>query len=483
MKKLQLLLLLIIHCFLIAPSLASSNIIQTGFFDQEFNPTEDHKQIQRKSDLESKLTQERLLKERPVVQAQNEYKNSIPSSIFDKEQFRGLSEEEALDKANNQLKASLAAVALMANPSLFNQKATDIGYDQTYGELVADLSPFQHNPNDWSTTLPLAFFTTYASKYWRRKGEVVGDFAAERRYTKANNIPAEGSENHLLSQLNTMLEKRRAAVKAIRNNLNNIICLLENNEELNIETLNKLEIIYPDIIEGDALNSVKKLITDLRRAYPDTVKMEEVLSKAPMIATTGLHLETLKETILLIKEKQERYKQEQDRIQKEKIEKSQATWEKIKMYTIWGIVTISVIGLVKFLIRTVLRYWSFTHWACSISILLLGLAVLAGYKLLSFPAGYYTFSHLYIFLLSIWLGFIAWKQEKNPFFIVLPCLLVLLYQPFVTLNFNSQPWPYVEYPEPIDLISPIWTWIHTGTILLLILLSFINSREPSPKQK
>lgn len=107
-----------------------------------------------------------------------------------------------------------------------------------------------------------------------------------------------------------------------------------------------------------------------------------------------------------------------------------------------------------------LRGWSFTRWACFLTVFLLGVAVAGGgysflWKNYSLPYGYYILLRLSVAGLSVWLVYSAVIRKFHPLLILLPCFLSILYQPLVKITFEQE----------------TWLWINLATMPLLVFLT------------
>lgn len=108
-----------------------------------------------------------------------------------------------------------------------------------------------------------------------------------------------------------------------------------------------------------------------------------------------------------------------------------------------GLIAIITLFLVVRLIRSIRRGWSFTRWACFLTVFLLGVAVVGGgysflWKNYLLPYGYYTLLRLSVAGLSVWLAYSAVVRKFHPLLILLPCLLSILYQPLVKVTLNRK---------------------------------------------
>lgn len=134
-----------------------------------------------------------------------------------------------------------------------------------------------------------------------------------------------------------------------------------------------------------------------------------------------------------------------------------------------GLIAIITLFLVVRLIRSIRRGWSFTRWACFLTVFLLGVAVVGGgYSFLwmnyLLPYGYYTLLRLSVAGLSVWLAYSAVVRKFHPLLILLPCLLSILYQPLVKVTFEQE----------------TWLWINLATMPILVLLTVVAD---SPEKK
>ena len=127
-----------------------------------------------------------------------------------------------------------------------------------------------------------------------------------------------------------------------------------------------------------------------------------------------------------------------------------------------GLIAIITLFLVVRLIRSIRRGWSFTRWACFLTVFLLGVAVVGGgysflWKNYLLPYGYYTLLRLSVAGLSVWLAYSAVVRKFHPLLILLPCLLSILYQPLVKVTFEQE----------------TWLWINLATMPILVLLTVV----------
>lgn len=134
-----------------------------------------------------------------------------------------------------------------------------------------------------------------------------------------------------------------------------------------------------------------------------------------------------------------------------------------------GLIAIITLFLVVRLIRSIRRGWSFTRWACFLTVFLLGVAVVGGgysflWKNYLLPYGYYTLLRLSVAGLSVWLAYSAVVRKFHPLLILLPCLLSILYQPLVKVTFEQE----------------TWLWINLATMPILVLLTVVAD---SPERK
>lgn len=140
-----------------------------------------------------------------------------------------------------------------------------------------------------------------------------------------------------------------------------------------------------------------------------------------------------------------------------------------------GIIIIVTLLLAVRLIHSMRRGWSFTCWACFLTVFLLGVAVMGGdydffWKNYSLPYGYYTLLRLSVAGLSAWLVYCATIRQSHPLLILLPVLLSILYQPLVKITFEKE----------------TWLWVNLATMPLLVFLTAVADRpegKESPSEQ
>ena len=150
----------------------------------------------------------------------------------------------------------------------------------------------------------------------------------------------------------------------------------------------------------------------------------------------------------------------EDFLRRKKAEEHKEVMNIFKTAGVWaayGCGILLICRLLYVLGRSMRRGWSFSRWACLVVVVNLGMAVFAGFRHclaidFTLPYGFFDFLRLAVSALSVWLVYTGWKRKAHPLLVILPALLVLLYQPIFKVPLSAGAWLYVDLAAMPTLI-------------------------------